>query len=275
MSGGWRFRILRKKPHQGRIKLTVLLKSHEPSPLEVVNRDGNSDYFLICEHAGRRIPEALGDLGLPEAELGRHIAWDIGARAIAMEIASRLDAPLYMQRYSRLVCDCNRKPDVDSFIPKISETTEIPGNLALTPQQIAARTDEIYWPFHNAVAQALDARKQAGKPTFLITIHSFTPVFREVARPWQIGILYNRDPHFSKAFLHYLRENTAYEVGDNQPYSVGDETDYAIPVHGEARNLPCVEIEIRNDLTQDVDHWADLIIRAAEFARRETTLRQG
>ena len=236
-----------------------LLTPDEPHPLETCNPDGSSDFVLICEHAGRRIPAALGDLGLPASELTRHIAWDIGARDIAMALAEQLDATLYMQRYSRLVCDCNRRPDVPSFIPEISESTHVPGNRDLSPEHRAARIDEIFRPFHDPVSAALDRRLSAGRRTLLATIHSFTPRFKGVDRPWEIGVLYHRDKILSPAVLEILRRETPHVVGDNQPYFVSDDTDYAIPVHGEARGLPSVEIEIRNDLISSErgqDEWA-------------------
>ena len=243
----------------------TLLAADEPPPLEVVNPDGGSDVFLICEHAGRRIPRALGTLGLGEADLGRHIAWDIGARDIALALARNLDAPLYMQRYSRLVCDCNRRPDVPSFAPERSEATVIPGNLALDPVERDRRDREIFHPFHDAVTAALDTGTAAGRPTRLVTIHSFTPVFLGIPRPWEIGVLFNRDRALAPAIADWLTANTDLRVGVNEPYRVGDDTDYAIPVHGERRGLPCVEFEIRNDLIPDptaAARWADLTGRA-------------
>lgn len=248
-----------------------LLSPHEPHPLEAHNIAGTSDFVVICEHAGRLIPETLGDLGLEASELTRHIAWDIGAREIAMALADRLDAPLFMQRYSRLVCDCNRRPDVDSFMPVISESTEIPGNMNVSADARAARVTEIFNPFHDHVSAELDKRRAADRRTLLVTIHSFTPVYKGVERPWEIGVLYNRDKTLSPAMLELLRAKTDHVVGDNQPYAVGDETDYAIPVHGEARGLPCVEIEIRNDLTTgdaQAEYWsallADMLTQAAK-----------
>lgn len=251
-----------------------LLGADEPHPLEVFNPQGGSDFFLICEHAGRRFPASLGTLGLDEEDRSRHIAWDIGARDIAIELATLLDAPLYMQRYSRLVCDCNRRPDVLSFIPAISETTVVPGNVDLLPEEIEARVTEIYRPFHDAVAHALDARDAAGRRTILATIHSFTPVFKGVARPWEIGVLFNRDAILSPQIVRYLKENTDYTVGVNEPYAVGDDTDYAIPVHGEKRGYPCVEFEIRNDLTgsrQAVEDWARLLSASLQHSARSVS----
>lgn len=249
--------------------MTGLIAADEPHPLECLNADGGSPFLVICEHAGRLIPRSLGTLGLPQPELTRHIAWDIGARDIAVALAETLDAALYMQRYSRLVCDCNRRPDVPGFAPELSELTTIPGNANLSPAQRQARQQAIWSPFHDAVALALDARAAAGRPTFLVTIHSFTPVFKGVSRPWQVGVLYNRDRHFAPAALDYLRQHSGYTVGDNQPYAITDEGDYTIPVHGEQRAIPCVEFEIRNDLTAGADairHWSGLLAQTVRSA---------
>lgn len=251
------------------IPLPQFLTPQEPPPLKIVNADGGSDYVLICEHAGRRIPAALEDLGLPASELRRHIAYDLGAGDLAGALSRRMDAPLFTQRYSRLVCDCNRQPGVASFIPEISELTLIPGNQNLSGAERRRRREEIFQPFHQGVSAALDARAAAGRRSILVTIHSFTPVFKGVPRPWEIGVLYNRDRGLSPALLDVLREMTSYQVGDNQPYAVSDETDYAIPVHGEARGLDCVEIEIRNDLLADLDAvraWAKLLHNALDRA---------
>jgi predicted N-formylglutamate amidohydrolase len=247
--------------------VTSLLAYDEPEPLERVNPGGLSPFVLICEHAGRLIPRALGTLGLGEEDLRRHIAWDVGTRAVALALSERLDAPLFMQRYSRLVCDCNRRPDVPAFVPELSEATRIPGNVGLSQADRRARTEAVFDPFHDSVSAFLDRREQAGTRTVLVTVHSFTPVFLGKSRPWEIGVLYNRDPVLSPAIADWLEANTAYCVGINEPYSVSDDTDYAIPVHGERRGLPCVEFEIRNDLIEDEANagpWADRLARALE-----------
>jgi predicted N-formylglutamate amidohydrolase len=242
----------------------VILHPDEPHPLETRNEGGRSDFVLICEHAGRLMPRSLGTLGLGEEDLTRHIAWDIGAKAVAVALSELLNAPLFMQRYSRLVCDCNRRPDVASFTPEMSEDTRIEGNVALSEAERAARADAIFWPFHDAVTDFLDRRQAEGRAAAVVSIHSFTPVFLGVKRPWEIGVLYNRDRALAPAVARWLQENTDYTVGVNEPYSVGDDTDYAIPVHGEKRGLPCVEFEIRNDLIteQTAGEWAALLARA-------------
>lgn len=242
-----------------------LLASNEPHPSETKNERGRSDIVLICEHAGRRIPRSLGTMGLLEEDRAGHIALDIGAREVATALSDMLDAPLFMQRYSRLVCDCNRRPDVPTFAPEISEATTIPANVGLSDADRRIRADSIFHPFHDAVTAFLDARARDGRPTILATIHSFTPVFLGRARPWEIGVLFNRDRLLSPVIADWLEANTRYCVGVNEPYSVGDDTDYAIPIHGERRGLPCVEFEIRNDLIADevqARAWAGLLVKA-------------
>ncbi len=236
-----------------------LLGRDEPSPFVVHRPNGRSDLFLTCDHAGRRIPQRLGDLGLPAAERARHIAWDIGILETTRLISDRLDATLVEQVYSRLVADCNRSPDMPSFIATVSETTGIPGNCDLAPEEIAARIAEIHKPYHDRIVELLDGRAAEGKRSVLIAMHSFTPVFKGAARPWQIGLLYHRDRRVAD-ILKELLADTSLTVGDNEPYAITDTSDYGIPVHGEQRGIPHIEIELRQDLIATPDgqrEWAD------------------
>ena len=247
--------------------MTTLLAADEPSPVTVTNADGPSPLVLVADHAGRRVPRALGDLGLPPAEFERHIAWDIGIAAVSRRIAERLGTPLVEQAYSRLVIDCNRPPRVPNSIPEISEATPIPGNLGLTQAEREARRREIFCPYHAAITALLDAR--AGRPTVLVAMHSFTPVYLGEARPWQIGTLYGRDARLARALGPLLEAEGRYVVGDNKPYDVSDDTDHTIPVHGEGRGLPHVGIEIRQDLIADETgqaEWAELLARLLPLA---------
>src|SRR5262249_38829206 len=158
----------------------------------VVNADSDSPFILVCEHAGRQIPRSLGALGLPQSELRRHIAWDIGAEAVARGLSDSLHAPLVLQRYSRLVYDCNRPPDAADAIPQLSELTPVPGNQKLTPEARLSRIQAIYRPFHAAIAALLDGRAARGISSILVTIHSFTPVYKGVRRALDVGILHDR-----------------------------------------------------------------------------------
>jgi predicted N-formylglutamate amidohydrolase len=236
-----------------------LLADDEPAAYRVLHEHGCSPFVLTCDHAGNRIPKQLGTLGLRPADLERHIAWDIGAAGVTALLAERLDAIAILQTYSRLVIDCNRPPEVESSIARISEHTEIPGNLTLSEADKAMRIAEIFRPYHDRIAQELDRRQAAQLPTAVIAVHSFTPVFKGSARSWQAGVLYNRDSRMAKPMLALLR-GEGLIVGDNEPYALGDASDYTIPVHGERRGLPHVEIEIRQDLIADAAGqkiWAD------------------
>jgi predicted N-formylglutamate amidohydrolase len=249
-----------------------LLGADEPSPVLEEGLQRGADFLITVDHAGARIPRILGNLGLPASELQRHIACDLGALSVARLLAASLDAPLLAQIYSRLVIDCNRDPEVPSSIPTIGENTAIPGNLGLTSAQIEARRAEIFRPYHRRIKEVLEARVAAGRPTILVAQHSMTAIFKGVARPMQAAILYNRDRRFAGLTLDALREDKALLVADNEPYFVSDATDYTIPIHGEARRLPHVEIEIRQDLILEPagqQAWAMRIATALRTALRQ------
>jgi predicted N-formylglutamate amidohydrolase len=253
---------------------SLLLGATEVPPVHEYNADGRSPFLLTCDHYGRLIPRMLADLGLPESELTRHIAWDIGIAGVAETLSKHLDAHLVAQRYSRLVIDCNRPPAAASSIPRISEATTIPGNEAITRDAAEARRRQIFEPYHRRIDEIIDQRLRRGMPTVLVSLHSFTPVYAGITRPWHIGTLYHRDTRLPPLLLKHLRAEADLVVGDNEPYAVSDETDYTIPVHGEARGLMNSGIEIRQDLISDQAgqrQWADRLARI--FGEIETTLR--
>jgi len=234
-----------------------LLAADEPPPFIEVGRQGRSNFVIVVDHASPRLPRRLGDLGLPPSELQRHITWDIGSLSVARQVAAALDAPLVAQNYSRLVIDCNRDPKVPSSIPTVGESIEIPGNIGLSQVEVAARRVEIFDPYHNHVRALLDERLAAGRPTILVAQHSMTNIFKGVRREMHAAVMYNRDRRFAGLVLDMLRRETDLLIADNEPYSVSDETDYTIPRHAEARGLPHVEIEIRQDLVADDAGQAD------------------
>ncbi|MCC8938762.1 N-formylglutamate amidohydrolase [Bradyrhizobium sp. Arg68] len=254
---------------------SVLLASTDASPVLEHNSDGRSPFLFTCDHYGRQIPAPLGDLGLPEGELVRHIAWDIGIAGVATQLADHLGAHLVAQRYSRLVIDCNRPPHVASSIPLISEATTVPGNEGLTREAAELRRAQIFDPYHARIDEIIERRLRDGMPTVLVALHSFTPVYAGIARPWHIGTLYHRDTVLPPLLLKHLRSEGDLVVGDNEPYAVSDETDYTIPVHGEKRGLMNSGIEIRQDLISDQageTAWADRLARI--LGEIETTLRK-
>ena len=238
----------------------ALLAPDEPPAVIAYRSRGASPFLLVCDHAGRRIPRRLHDLGLSEADRARHIAWDIGIAGVGRALADRLDACLIMQPYSRLVIDCNRPAGSFESIVTESDGTRIAGNENLFAPEAALRAREIFAPYHGAIARHLDERKSAGRRAILISLHSFTPVYGGLARPWLVGVLYNRDAALARALLDLLRSEGDLTVGDNEPYTVDDGTDYTIPVHGERRGIPHVAVEIRHDLIgaeTGQRQWAD------------------
>jgi predicted N-formylglutamate amidohydrolase len=246
------------------IETSLLQSSKDTAPVLERNTDGRSPFLLTSDHYGRQLPQKLGDLGLPDSELSRHIGWDIGIAGVAEALSDHLDAHLIAQRYSRLVIDCNRPPGAASSISLLSEATAIPGNEALSPQDTAARRREIFDPYHRRIDAVIDARTHEGRPTVLLALHSFTPRYAGVARPWHIAALYNRDKRLPPLLLSALRAEGDLVVGDNEPYAVSDATDYTIPVHGEARGLLNTGIEIRQDLIADRSgqrQWAERLAR--------------
>ncbi len=238
----------------------ALLAADEPAPVRVINGGGAGPFLLTADHAGRLIPRALGDLGVPAAEMDRHSAWDIGIAAVTEQLAVALDCPAVLQRYSRLVIDCNRPPHVPSAFPEISEATRVPGNVGLDEPARAARRTAIFTPYHEEIARRI-AAWPGGRPVY-VAMHSFTPVYLGEARPMEVAVLYNRNPRASLVLADLLRRETGFVVAENAPYRVSDVTDYGVPVHAEGNGLDYIELEIRQDLIQDGNGqaaWASLL----------------
>jgi predicted N-formylglutamate amidohydrolase len=259
-----------------------MLDATEPSPVRVLRETAPSPFLLTADHAGARIPRLLGDLGVSEAERHRHIGWDIGIAAVTEQLSAALDATAILQSYSRLVIDCNRRPDVPSAFPEISETTLIPGNAALDDAEKARRRAAIFDPYHAAIALCLETRRQQGRRVIYVAMHSFTPVFKGVHRPMEVAVLYNRRPALSRALARLLREEGDLVVAENAPYHVTDETDYGVPVHAEASGLDYLEIEIRQDLIAAPAGQADwarrlarLLPEAAALAAPDASMQAG
>lgn len=232
----------------------------------VLHRRGGarSPLLILIDHAGRRVPQRLGDLGIPPREFDRHIAWDIGVAGLGERLGERLGAETIAQSYSRLVVDCNRRPGHPTFIAPRSDGTPVPANAGLSAQDAAARQREIWAPYHDAIAACLDARAAAAIPTVVFALHSFTPVMDGFVRPWHVGLLYNRQPEFAAALCAEFEAEAGLVIGDNEPYRLGDDSDYTVPVHAEARSLPSIEIEIRQDLIADAQGeaaWAERLAR--------------
>jgi len=248
-----------------------LLQADEPPVWRTPRQLGHSAFMLTCDHAGCRIPRVLGTLGLPVAERHRHIAWDVGAGGLTTLLAERLDAWAILQTYSRLVIDCNRAPESPTSIVALSERTKIPGNEALSDLDARRRAQEIFWPYHERIGRELDLRARQNRSSILVSMHSFTPTYLEVARPWHVGVLY-REPRFARLVMQGLQAESGIVVGDNEPYALSDSSDFTVPIHAERRGIAHVEIEVRQDLIADESgqtEWADrlaAVLRSAEIS---------
>lgn len=255
----------------------TLLGAGDPEPVGLIDRGDASPFVLICDHAGNAVPKALAGLGLPQAELNRHIGIDIGILGVSERLAERLGATLVFQRYSRLVVECNRLATSPDSIALVSDGTIVPANADLSAEQRAQRLQEIAEPYHRQIEAVLDRRADAGIPTILVSMHSFTPALRArpSQRPWQIGLCYGMDKRFTTPVLEALGEEAGLVIGSNEPYAVDLGKDYSIPVHGEARGLPYVEFEIRQDLIDDTagqEEWASRLGRVLPAAHRSFTV---
>lgn len=230
-----------------------------PQAVEVLNEDGRSGIVLLCEHASNHMPARYHGLGLDAPHLQRHIAWDIGAAEVTRRLSEQLGAPAFLSNYSRLLIDLNRPLGSEGSIPMRSEDTDIPGNVGLDDAERTRRAAIMFTPFHDEVARHLDARQATGRPTRIVTIHSFTPVFLGERRPWHAGVLYDRAAMLGEAILEGLRTDPSLNVAPNVPYVISGDADYAVPIHGDRRGIEAALVEIRQDLLTDeagIEEWA-------------------
>jgi predicted N-formylglutamate amidohydrolase len=233
-----------------------------PAAVTVVNEAGASPYILTCEHASNHMPARYGRLGLSDEDMRSHIAWDIGAALLARRLSDLLDAPLFLSGYSRLLIDCNRPPGSRSSIPAQSESIEIPGNRGLTAADIEHREKTFFRPFQERIMRVLDDRQTANRASVILGIHSFTPTYLGIGRIWHVGILHGESAELASQLIEGFRRDSALVVGDNEPYRIDPKEDYTVPVHGDARGIPAVLIEVRNDLLAsagDIESWAGRI----------------
>jgi len=245
------------------VQEAVLIDPSEGPIYEVRRPGGASDVVLVCEHASRTLPKALGDLGLDDAALKSHIAWDIGAAGVAERLSDLLDAPLISHRFSRLAYDCNRPPDSADAYPARSEVYEIPGNAGLDAQDRSRRAEALYVPFHRAIDDLVDTRLGQGRNVVLVTVHSFTPVYFGRPRDGHLGILHDDDQRLADAMLDAAAKLA--HVSRNYPYGPQDGVTHTLKRHGLTRQIPNVMLEIRNDLISDASGQAAWAGRIAEL----------
>ncbi len=227
-----------------------ILTGEEGDPVALENVSARSDVVIVCEHASRQLPRALGTLGLSEEALASHIAWDPGALAVSRLVAARLDAMLVFQRFSRLVYDCNRPPESPAAMPEKSELFDVPGNAGLDQAARDARTEALYLPFREKLAGLVRRRIAEGRAPVIVTMHSFTPVYFGKPRAVEIGILHDADTRLADAMLA-AGAGGPYDIRRNEPYGPQDGVTHTLKEHGLSNGLANVMIEVRNDLVKD------------------------
>lgn len=241
------------------------------APVRTVNAGGQGPFAIVVDHASNRIPPRWGDLGLSPHDRVRHIAWDPGALAVSLRLSDLLDAPLVHSTVSRLVIDCNRDLDAPDLVPTISETTAIPGNAVVSAEDRQWRIASAHAPFHDAIDRVLDARAAAGLETILVCMHSFTPIYRGVERPWPIGLIHARDTAYTAALRNALAaDEPSLNIGWNEPYSALNGVTYTLEHHGDGRGIASTMIEVRhNEILEPngVALWAARLARCLDAAR--------
>jgi predicted N-formylglutamate amidohydrolase len=252
-----------------------LIGPGDPAPYTVYNADGKAPILLVCDHASNAFPAALNQLGLADWVLEKHVAMDIGAAEVTRRLADRLDAPAVLSGYSRLIIDPNRQlHDVSAFI-QVSDGIAVPGNLDLDEKDKQERVDSFFLPYHEAINHQLDLfRARSVVPAF-ISIHTCTPVFNNVVRHCHIGVMWDEDERIPVPLISRLRENPELSIGDNEPYSGRHPHDFTIDHHAESIGLPCVGIEVRQDLvaTEDgVRKWSDILADAFGSVLADTSI---
>jgi predicted N-formylglutamate amidohydrolase len=241
---------------------------------EILNSDATVPLIILCEHASNHIPEAYHGLGLSDADLERHIAWDIGAADVTRKISKMMGVAAVLGSVSRLLIDPNREPDHPTLVPTISDGTIIPANRDLPRGAIEARRASFYDPFHAAAATLVEGHLSAGRVPLVVGMHSFTPEMNGKQRPWQVGFLWNKDPRLAQALIGLLERETDLTVGDNRPYS-GRDLYYTMQRHGAAHGLPQTTVEIRQDLLLDggmTMQWAALMADLLDECMARTDL---
>lgn len=236
----------------------------DPAAFRVLREEGKAPFLLTCDHASMALPSGYGTLGLPEAELSRHIGWDIGAAKLTEQLSERLDACAVLSGYSRLLVDCNRAPDDPTLICELSDGAVVTGNRGIGPEEVARRIALYHAPYHGEVAEQILRLQQRVAAPPVISIHSFTPSMRGRSRPWHAGILWNKDPRLAVPLLEKLGREPDIMVGDNEPYSGRSNVGYTMRRHGAEAGLPHVLLEIRQDELGDqkgIDRWGERLGR--------------
>lgn len=252
-----------------------LVSTANATPFDVVNAEAKRPVLLVCDHASKRIPPELANLGLSSDQLDSHIAWDLGAADLCRQLAATLDCTAVLAGYSRLVVDCNRRLNDPTAFVEVADGVPVSGNRELDNEQRWHRVKNYFMPYHGAIQEQLNRLLVQGMTPALLSIHSFTPVLEGFHRPWQVGVMWDRDHRVAQPLMHNLRTDHDVEVGDNEPYSGRHHWDYTVDHHAEASGLPHVVIEVRQDLltgTNGITHWTQVLSAALQPILAEESL---
>jgi len=255
----------------------AMIGRDDPPPFVILHEHGTAPALIVCDHASRAFPRGMRRLGLPELPSWQHIAWDIGAGELARGLSHALDAPAVLAGYSRLVVDCNRRPDDPEAFRKVSDGWEIPGNQDLTEFERRVRLASFFDPYHEAIAAMLAGFRAREVVPLVISVHTFTPSLGGEDRPWHVGVLWDKDEPSARRLIAGLREVEGLVVGDNEPYSGKHPCDYTIDHHAESAGLPHLCIEVRQDQFESpagTERWVRLLARLVGGLVRDPELRR-
>lgn len=215
----------------------------------IAARRTDSQLLFVCDHASNALPPLYKGLGLAPELFATHIASDLGAAMVTRTLAAEFGATAILARWSRLLIDLNRGADDPTLVMKLSDGSIIPGNARTDQREVRLRIERFHAPYHDAIAREIAAMRASGTVAVIVSVHSFTPVWKGRRRPWEIGILWDRDARVARPMMRHL-ERAGFVVGDNEPYSGELEND-CLYRHGTMLGLPHVLIEIRQDLIRD------------------------
>ena len=255
-----------------------LIGRDDPPPFVVLHEHGESPALVVCDHASRAFPKAMQRLGLPLLQTWEHIAWDISAGELARGVSNALDAPAVLAGYSRLIVDCNRRPDDPEAFRKVSDGWTIPGNQDLGEFERRVRLGCFFDPYHEAIAAMLGGFRSRGVVPLFVSVHTFTPQMAgDAERPWHVGVLWDKDEESARRMIAGLRSIEGLVVGDNQPYSGKHPSDYTIDHHAETAGLPHLCLEVRQDQLESpagVERWVRILSRLIREIVEDEELRR-
>jgi predicted N-formylglutamate amidohydrolase len=239
-----------------------LIGPGDAPPFTTYNDHGQARVLLVADHASPYFPAGMNQLGLADWVLERHVASDLGSAMLARFLADEIDAQLVLAGFSRLIVDPNRKLDDPTAFPEISDGIAIPGNLNLSDGQKALRVQSFFKPYHDTITARLEEFTRRGIVPAVISVHTCTPVFDRIVRPWHIGIMWDQDPRLAVPLIEHFSQIEDICIGDNEPYSGRHPHDFTIDYHAEPNGLPHVGFEVRQDLVATENgarKWAGIL----------------